>query len=63
MELKGEGQMALKIIAELAKHVSPEVAQKALDSARQHQQAHRGMDIDQQVADKPDPAPANGGGA
>jgi hypothetical protein len=60
MQQKGEGQMALKIIAELAKHVSPEVAQKALDSARQHQQAHRGLDIQQQEADRPDPAPAGG---
>jgi len=60
MSLKGEAQMALKIVSELAKNVSPEVAQKALDSARQHNQAHRGLDIDQQEADKPEP-PAGGG--
>ena len=60
IEQKGITQSGTHIIKELAKHVSPETAQAALDSQRQHEQAHRGMNIDQQIADKPEP-PAAGG--
>jgi hypothetical protein len=60
---KGESQMAARIIQELAKHISPEAAQAAVDSARQHSQAMRGLDIDQQVADQPPEPAAPSGGA
>jgi hypothetical protein len=60
IEQKGITQSGTHIIKELAKHVSPETAQAALDSQREHERGHRAMDIDQQVADKPEP-PAAGG--
>jgi hypothetical protein len=60
IEAKGESQSGTAIIKILAKHLDPETLQAALDSSRQHQQATRGLDIDQQVADQP-PPPAAGG--
>lgn len=67
IEGKGVAQAGTAVVKELAKHVGPEAAQAALDSAREHSRESRSLDnesrsldIDQQVADKPQP-PAGGG--
>jgi hypothetical protein len=60
IEGKGIAQAGTKVIGELAKHVSPEAAQAALDSQRQHTQAMTGLNIDQQVANQPEPPSAGG---
>jgi hypothetical protein len=60
IEAKGQAQAGTGIIKELAKHVSPETAQAALDSQRQDTREHRAMDIQEQQQQISDQQAAGG---